>query len=557
MARSFSSRTLLAICVVLAVLLAALAVVQYRWSARVAAADAQRENEQLASAASLFAAEFNGTATDALSFLQNEAWPALQAGRRLVDVPNLIREIYYLDVPRSGTPQVRRLMPDGFFEASPGLDWIAPNSCSAVWSDEHFALMAPIFELSTVEQTGRQDGRVLKVFRGRPERCFVAPMNSAYLRDIFFPQLIRQSFGETAIREYNFSVISRSRPHELLFGAPIRADFRKPFFSVLPFPLASQQKLSGGKSTRQEAVFVQHFGTVVAKGAAAKADLFISGLWELDVAHKGMPLAAAFERHRRGDLLLSLGVEILLLGAIVFLVIGARRMQRLANQKMQFVAGVSHELRTPVSAIAMLARNQADGLVAGPEKVKQYGELIHQQSRRLNEMVEQALEYAGIHSGLQKRIRNEIDLRQLVEEAVEARREDLVRAGFAMELALAPDLPSFSGDRKLLRTAIDNLLSNAEKYADGERWIRISASYFVAEREVRISVEDRGGGIDPAERAEIFEPFWRGRAAIDSQIPGSGLGLSLVRSAVEAHQGSVTLRSEPGRGSVFTLHLPV
>ena len=113
------------------------------------------------------------------------------------------------------------------------------------------------------------------------------------------------------------------------------------------------------------------------------------------------------------------------------------------------------------------------------------------------------------------------------------------------------------GDAKLLRTAFDNLLSNAQKHAGGGHWIRVSASYSAAEKEVRISVEDRGAGIDPAEQEEIFEPFCRGRAAVEAQIPGSGLGLSLVRSAAEAHRGSVTLVSEPGRGSTFTMHLPV
>src|ERR1043166_5738163 len=77
------------------------------------------------------------------------------------------------------------------------------------------------------------------------------------------------------------------------------------------------------------------------------------------------------------------------------------------------------------------------------------------------------------------------------------------------------------------------------------------------DKEVHISVEDRGAGIDPADQAEIFEPFCRGKAAVEAQIPGSGLGLSLVRSAAEAHRGSVTLVSVPGRRSTFTMHLPV
>lgn len=153
--------------------------------------------------------------------------------------------------------------------------------------------------------------------------------------------------------------------------------------------------------------------------------------------------------------------------------------------------------------------------------------------------------------------RNPVDIRALIEEAVAARRDELTRAGFEVEIAVSEDAPPVSGDPKLLRTAIDNLLSNAEKHAPAGRWIRVSASYSALDKEVQISVEDRGAAIDPADQAEIFEPFCRGRAAIEAQIPGSGLGLSLVRSAAEAHRGTVTLVSEPGRGSTFTLHLPV
>jgi two-component system, OmpR family, sensor histidine kinase SenX3 len=321
-------------------------------------------------------------------------------------------------------------------------------------------------------------------------------------------------------------------------------------------PPAPPSQASDG---RTNAIFVQRFeSTTVLKGNGAPSmNLFTDGIWELDVAHRGVPLAVAFEQVRRRNLLLSLGVEALLLVAIVFLVLSVRRMQRLAEQKMQFVAAVSHELRTPVSAISMLSRNQADGLVAGADRVKQYGELIHQESRRLNEMVEQTLQYAGIHSGLRRRANVQVDLRALIHDAVEARRDDLVRRGFEIEVKLSPDLPAVPGDATLLRTAFENLLSNAEKYSGGGRWIRVGAEYSAGHKEVTISVEDRGFGVDPADRSEIFEPFARGQAAIDAQIPGSGLGLALVRSAAEAHHGTVTLVSEPGRGSVFTMHLPL
>src|SRR5438270_9594417 len=106
MGKSAGSRTLIAICSVLVVLLAALAVVQYRWSARVAAADAQREREHLESAASLFATEFNSYAEQANTFLQNDARNALQSGQRVASTPKLIQDIYYLEFAADGPSKV-------------------------------------------------------------------------------------------------------------------------------------------------------------------------------------------------------------------------------------------------------------------------------------------------------------------------------------------------------------------------------------------------------------------------------------------------------------------
>jgi two-component system, OmpR family, sensor histidine kinase SenX3 len=270
-----------------------------------------------------------------------------------------------------------------------------------------------------------------------------------------------------------------------------------------------------------------------------------------------VPLAAAFERDRRRDMLFSVTAEVLLGAAIFLLVLGAYRMQRVAEQKMQFVAAVSHELRGPVSAISMLSRNQADGLVAGSEKVNQYGELIHQQSRRLSEMVEQTLQYAGIHSNLGARPRTEVNLKSLVDDGIAARRGDLAQGGFDIDVDVPDTLPVLHGDANLLRIAIDNLLSNALKYAGDGHWIGIRAEHSARDRSILIHVEDHGPGIDAEDRERVFEPLCRGQAAIDAQIPGSGIGLSLVRSAAEAHGGAVTLLSEPGRGSTFTLRIPL
>jgi two-component system, OmpR family, sensor histidine kinase SenX3 len=556
MGRFAGSRPLLAIGGALLILLAALAAVQYRWSTRVAAADAQREKEHLDSAAALFANEFNATIEQASAFAQNNARAALESGERLAALPKVIGELYYLETPAQGAPRAQRLGAGGRFSPSPVPEWVPASRCASFVISQPPALVVPVYDVVTTESQGAEGARIRKAFRWQQNRCFVARIDQSYLRGTLFPKLIRESFGATAAGEYDFAVVPAGRPGDPLYGTPIRADLQKRFFSITG-PIAIGGPLPSGDRVFHQGVLIQQVETRATGGQVRMADLFSPGIWELDVAHKGRPLAAAFEHTRRLDLLLSLGVELLLVAAIVLLVIGARRVERLADQKMQFVAGVSHELRTPVSAISMLSRNQADGLVAGAEKVKQYGELIHQQSRRLNEMVEQALQYAGIHSGLRRPAKNELDLGQLIEETVEARRSELARGGFEVEIALNPDLPPVSGDARLLGMALDNLLNNAQKHAAAGHWIRVSAGYSAAEKEVRISVEDRGGGIDPADQAEIFEPFCRGRAAVAAQIPGSGLGLSLVRSAAEVHRGSVTLVSEPGGGSTFTMHLPV
>jgi two-component system, OmpR family, sensor histidine kinase SenX3 len=559
MGRPYGSRTTIVICCALAILLGRLAVLQYRWATGVAAADAQREKEHLDSAASLFATEFNGIVAQAAAFLQNDASRAARSGERLTEVPKLIGELYSLDFPAEGAPKVKRLDAEGLFAASGRPEWMAISSCAPSAIAQPTALVVPIHDMGTVESGGPASAgvltgtRVLKRFSRNVGRCFVARLDRTYLRDTLFPQLIHRSFGETVAGEYDFAVVSRNPSHDALYGVLVRTDLRKPFFLLSPDDLGLSRS-HGPQPPVQAGLFVQQVETIVSQGLAG---LFGPGIWELDIAHKDLPLAAVFERRRRRTLGMGLGIDTVLVVAIVSLVVATQRLQRLANRKMQFVAGVSHELRTPVAAIAMLSRNQADGLVVGAERVKQYGELIHQQSQRLNEMVEQTLQYAGILSDLRTSAKSAVDLGRLIQEAIHARQEDLTNAGFQVELALSPDLPAVFGDEKLLRTAVENLLSNAQKYAAGGHWIRVHTSYSAAQREVLISVEDRGAGIDPADQKEIFEPFSRGRAAVAAQIPGSGIGLSLVRSAVEAHRGSVELVSKPGRGSIFTMRLPV
>lgn len=555
MGKSLSNRALIMACCVFVALLAVLAVVQYQWSARVTAADAQREREHLNSSAQLFANEFNGIAAKAVQFLQNEANAAIRSGEPVTGVPRLIGSLYYLDL-RGKEQVVRVLKSDGHWEDTSMPSWIPQPRCGGSHIAHPVSMVVPIYDVVSIERRENGATSVARTFKWGRDRCFVARVDERYLLTGLLPGLIQTSFGETAANDYHFAVINQDRPDQPIYGRVDRADLSTPFFAldamlpILPRHLSGSPSIPPGRT----AVFIQRQDSFV---RTSIGDLPGHHMWTLQVAHRNMPLAEAFERRRWRDLAFSGAVELLLLAAIAFLLFSARRMQQLADQKMRFVAGVSHELRTPVSAISMLSRNQADGLVAGAEKVKQYGELMHQQCRRLNEMVEQTLQLAGIHSGLRRPAKDEIDLPALIQDSIDARRQELDRNGFELDTDVAAPLPPLIGDPKLLRTAFDNLLDNALKHAGGGRWIRVRAVHDAAAREVLLSVEDRGAGIDPTDQAEIFEPFCRGKAAVEAQTPGSGLGLSLVRSAAEAHHGRVTLISEPGHGSTFTLHLPV
>jgi signal transduction histidine kinase len=268
---------------------------------------------------------------------------------------------------------------------------------------------------------------------------------------------------------------------------------------------------------------------------------------------------------RTRNFVLSSGILALLAAAIGLIVVSARRADRLARQQLEFVAAVSHELRTPVSVIGAAAGNLADGVVGEPARVKKYGETIRGEARRLAETVERVLQLAGIAAGRASASRVAISIPTLVDDAIDASRAEIERAGATIEVSVAPELRNqptdpggvqqVIGDGAALRSAIQNLISNAIKYGGSQPWVRVSAKP-AGPRVTRIVVEDRGLGIAAEDRKHVFEPFYRGREAVSRQIQGSGLGLHLVRRIVEAHGGSVSVQSEPNHGSTFTVELP-
>lgn len=285
----------------------------------------------------------------------------------------------------------------------------------------------------------------------------------------------------------------------------------------------------------------------------------LEGRWTLLAKHRVGSLEAAVAAVRMRNLLLSSGILLLLTMSVGLIVVSSRRAQELARQQMEFVATVSHELRTPVSVIGTAAANLADGVVGDPQRVRKYGETIQTEARRLAETVERVLQLAGIAAGRAAAAQSPVHPADLVDDSIHACKTLIDGAGFEVETDVPMDLPMVVGDVAALRSALQNLISNAVKYGGDSRWIKVSVDGGKPAGlpgQVTFSVEDRGLGIDAEDRKHIFEPFYRGREAVSKQIHGSGLGLNLVQRIAEAHGGRVSLSSEPGKGSVFSLILP-
>jgi signal transduction histidine kinase len=277
--------------------------------------------------------------------------------------------------------------------------------------------------------------------------------------------------------------------------------------------------------------------------------------WTLSLVHAQGSLEAAVARTRRWNLGASLGVLALLAGSVALALVASQRAQRLARDRMEFVAGISHELRTPLAVIRSAAENLADGVVDSGAQVQKYGTLIADEGRKLSEMVDQVLTFSTLESGHALRLRPAA-VDELVADVVRGLAPAAEAAGMRIETEVRGPLPPVLGDAAALGRVMTNLVTNAIKYAASGGWIGVLVEAGAGGRLVRITVADRGPGIAHQDQRRVFEPFFRGHAAVAAQIHGNGLGLDLVRRITERHGGRVSLESEPGRGSRFTVELP-
>lgn len=557
-------------------LLALLAALQYHLIGEVSRAEGQRLRASLEASAQRFAADVDRElarvfAAFALPPSRDGAGREERLRQRLEDwrerapYPRLVGALFLAEPGAGGEWGLRRFDPDqGRFEP-------------AAWPEDLAALRQIVRHGPPFARPGPGRGVAAQALAAplaivapvalgdEPAGLAVVRLDRAGLSETLLPELAARHFSGSDGLDYDLAIVPRDPSGEPLWtsGPEVdRALLRAPDASAVLFalrPFAEFRQVHA----RHAPDLGHDFGPPPderrfvpgphRRGARFEGGFEGRGAWLLLVRHRRGSLEKVVAQARVHNLVVSAGILSLLGVSIAFLAASTRRAQRLARQQLEFVAGVTHELHTPLAGIRSAAQNLKDGVVAEAEQVRRYGGLIEKESRRLSELLEQVLQFAGIQSGRRALRRERLDARALVEEALLSCRFVFEEQGATVESALGEAPLAVEGDPDALRAAFRNVLQNAAKYGGG--WVRVTARADAGQAEVR--VEDRGPGIAPDERARVFEPFYRGRNAAAGQAPGTGLGLGIVRDVLAAHGGRVDVRPREGGGSCFALRLPL
>ncbi len=283
---------------------------------------------------------------------------------------------------------------------------------------------------------------------------------------------------------------------------------------------------------------------------------FIFTDWLLGVRLRRMTAEEWSRSHFNANLSLSVVTAMALIGAVAMALRAASRAMKLSQMKSDFVSNVSHELRTPLASIRVFGEFLKLGRVREPDKIREYGEYIETESRRLTQLINNILDFSKIESGQKTYHFEQTNIESVVTDTLKTFEVVLEQNGFTVNLVKpATPLPQVVIDPDAIAQALINLLDNAVKYSGGSKEVGVR----LADQgdAVTISVIDHGVGIASEEREKVFEKFYRVGDSLVHDVKGSGLGLSIVKHIVEAHHGRVTVESEPGSGSAFIIHLPV
>lgn len=227
----------------------------------------------------------------------------------------------------------------------------------------------------------------------------------------------------------------------------------------------------------------------------------------------------------------------------------------LSDMRSDFVARVSHELRTPLGLIRLYSETLEMERTKDKDKQKEYLHAITKESERLTHLINNVLNFSQIEARRKHYKLVNTPIHTVVEESLNTILYHLERKGFEIHVEIQEDLPLLMCDREAMQLAIYNLLSNAMKYSHDEKQVELNVKQ--SGNEVVIEVKDLGIGIPKDQQKKIFQEFYRVDDPVVRSTGGSGLGLAVTKHIVEGHHGRLSVESEPGKGSLFRIHLPI
>jgi signal transduction histidine kinase/tetratricopeptide (TPR) repeat protein len=254
-------------------------------------------------------------------------------------------------------------------------------------------------------------------------------------------------------------------------------------------------------------------------------------------------------------LMLFAGIIIIMLIGIVVMVRAVIHEAEISRMKSEFVSNVSHELKTPLALIRLFGETLESGIVNDERKRQEFYSIIRKESERLTHLINNVLDFSRMDTGVKEYNFKEADLVEVVRSTLEAYKFHIRDDGFKIESELPDEPMTLKIDKDAISQVLLNLLNNAVKYSEERKYILVKVSRNITS--ALISVTDQGVGIPKDELKKIFDKFYRVSTAKTRETRGTGLGLTLAKHIVEAHDGTIEVESEVGKGSRFMVILPI
>lgn len=255
-----------------------------------------------------------------------------------------------------------------------------------------------------------------------------------------------------------------------------------------------------------------------------------------------------------GNILLLIIVSL----ALVMALVTVFRQKQVYQMRKEFINNLTHDFKTPVSNVSLALEGliQFD-LRRNPEKADAFMDIAQKENRRLKLMIEKVLNLAAFERGKVEICKSQVDVHDIIRDIAKVFEVQVQHRDGSLDCSLGADESIILGDRDHLTQVVFNLLDNANKYSKQKPLIRVSTSNPAGTRMLEIAVSDQGIGIPPEHQELIFEPFRRHDQARESSIKGFGLGLYYARQICRMHKGDIKVSSITGKGSTFTIQLPL